>query len=401
MGWVISLTGVGLFAWLWSDVRAMMRWNTDLSVLAAAGRFDLLAEHCEAGLRQRRPFWRLVQHLLIPGATEASCSLHFYNMGLHDRAWALSQRALELSAHKPAILAAARATAVLALSGLHRFDEARTMFDALRAMPAAPAALLASGTTAALAEGRIADGLATAREVLARDPADEASHLAASAALAELGRFDEALTELEHTPRAGLPQLAERDRARLQADEQGQELLAAQEAERGQVVQPAPHIQAAMVHLERGDVRAAEFHLSRAAAVLGHHPAVGMHFFATRARCAAQRGDVAPMEKDLAAAADMAGRITASRSLRVELLLARGRALAEAGRPADALAALEDALSGNPAPYTAKVAALHRGNALLALGRREEARAAWQQAAEAEAGTHTRRLAEAALAAAS
>jgi tetratricopeptide (TPR) repeat protein len=356
--------------WVVLDIQALMRWQTDLNALAAAGRFERIPAHCNAMLHSWRPFIRLLRVLTMPGVMEAMCALQFHTLGDHAHALELARLAEKKGASRPTSLTSALAVQVLALTALRRFDEGNAVFARLKELPGASPGLLSSGITLLLAQGRLEDAIAAANLVLSRDPADEAAHLSLSAASLELGRFPEALAHLDYQPRGATIHHTPADLKNLRASDEGKALLAASEASRSAVVKPSPHIQAALVHLEAGDVNAAEFSLSQAAAVLGNHHAVNVHFHGAAARAAALQADVVRAEKHLAQGAALLARLPRSVGLALEWRLAESRALLALNRPGAALESLKLASDLNPTP-------LHR----------HHLHALWAQAANAQ-GDH-------------
>lgn len=324
---------VGALAWLVvRDARWFMEWNADMAARAARGDYAELEPHHQKLLKSWRPTVLLLRRVLMPGQLEAQRALHLHMAGDNAAALQQTQAVMGVVAGKGKMEATVMAVQVMALTGLCRVQEAEVLAQKLLSMPDAPGGLLVAAAHVSLVSGRHQECIDRTRAAHARDPADEAAHLLASIALMSLGRPKEALQETEYDVRPGTALHNPRDVAALEANEEGRQLLEAQERERAQVTRPSPLLQAANVYLDQEDGASALVYLERAHVVLGNNPGVVANFHFMKATALALRGDAAGADAALLAAEQAAARIPLHQSLRVDLQVAHARVALALGR---------------------------------------------------------------------
>jgi tetratricopeptide (TPR) repeat protein len=340
MGWgALVLAGAALVAV--ADIRWFLRWNADAARLAAEGRYTDLPVHHQGLRRSWRPTVWLLRKMVLAGQLEAQEALHLHQAAEDERALEVLDGAVGNVPPDSPLGATYLAIRVLALAALVRLEEAEACAQKLLALPQAPGGLLVSAAQVSLIRGRLDECLQRAFLAQARDPQDESAHILASLALMSQGKTREALAQTEYRVRSAAELLNPKDVAIQQDDEQGRQLLAAQEQERAQVTRPSPLVQAANCHLDVEDAAAALTYLERARPVLGKNAVVGANFHFILATALAIQGKTQEAQGALEEAHKDVLRMPRQTGLQLEMGIARARVALHAGQVAEGLAALD------------------------------------------------------------
>ena len=397
MGWFIAAGLVLSAAWFMADMRWFTAWNTQVSELAAAGRYGELPGHHQRALRSLRPLVVLIRRVFFPGQLEAQFALHLHMMGDNQGALDVLTAVLPRLQGRGKFEATARAVMTMALGGMGRMEEAEAEWQRLARVVGAPPSLMVAGAQVALWDARWLDALQRAQAVLDAEPADEGAHLVAAAALSELGRLEEALKMADHDPRPLTAFHSASNLATLAQDPNGRRLLDAQERERAQVTRPSPLLQCAAIYLEMEDLHAAGVYLHRAEDVLGTNPVIATNFHFMKAMVLAAQGDASGGHDHMVRAEQAAQHVAGHTALLAEMKLAFARAALSLGESEPGLAHAQEALRATTHPATRMMAHFWVAEALVAVGRPQQAEAHYTAAAAAPQGGRLAQKAQARL----
>jgi tetratricopeptide (TPR) repeat protein len=306
--------------------------------LKLAGRWDELDAHYQRELRSHRlilPF--VMRKYAVPGNLEAGYAVYLYERGRLESALEFTDRAIVL-ARKPRwklksvfgmqpntrTLPVALNLRVLVLTGLGRYNEARTTAAELRAMLPPGQRRNSADCLMEVQSGHLQEALELAYETLSHNSKDGTARLVASWVYRLRGDFPEAASILFYQPPDVTEHYSPKDLDLVLRSREGVKFVALQRQYAATIHEPIRLLALSGVYLEEGNLDDATQALDTVEPLLGANPVILCDYHRRRAICAAARGDGPRAEQHLAAARSILAKYP-KRSTQWETHIAAGR----------------------------------------------------------------------------
>ena len=302
--------------WLLIDVHWSYRRRQQRIRLKLAGKWDELDAHYQRELGSHRlilPF--LLRKYAVPGNLEAGYAAYLYERGRLESALEFTDRAITL-ARKPRwklksvfgvrpttrTLPVALNLRVLVLTGLGRYDEARTTAAELRDLLPPGQRRNSADCLMEVQSGHLEEALNLAYETLSHKSNDGTARLVASWVYRLRGDFPEAANILFYQPHDVAEHYSPKDLALVLKSHEGAKFVALQRQYAATIHEPIRLLALSGVYLEAGNLDDATQALDTVQPLLGANPVILCDYHRRRAMCAAGKGDSPRAEQHLAAA---------------------------------------------------------------------------------------------------
>jgi len=322
-------------AWVLIDVKHSQRRMQRKVRLKLDGKWDEVDVHYQCDLKSRRLFSYLMREHIEPGNLEAGYALFLYEQGRLEPALQFADRAVVLARKRRVFLnsilglqqktlPAAINSRVLILTGLGRYDDARTASAELSNLPSVHNKLRATICLTEVYSGRLDRALELAYKTLAHDPKDSTARVVASWVFRLKGEFAEAINILVYTPKDVTELYSPKDLANLLRDRESAKFIELQRQHAATIHEPIRLLLMSGVYAEQTKYDDATRALDAMELLLGNNPVIKSSYERNRAICAAAKGDVRQTEQHLAEARTIAQNLP-KRDTQWETNIAAGR----------------------------------------------------------------------------